>query len=70
MYEWLRWTDVTFILVVILAFAFAFTKCVRHQAARAGKKSHRLELGNIHKGSFARELEGKRAMLSPKDLWE
>jgi hypothetical protein len=70
MYEWLRWTDVTFTLVVILAFAFAFTKCLRHQAVRSAKRHHRVVAGDIHKGSFGRELDGTRAILSPKDLWE
>jgi hypothetical protein len=70
MYEWLQWTDVTFILVVILAFAFAFTKCVRHQAVRSAKKSQRVETANVRQDGFGRERNGSAAILSAKDLWE
>jgi hypothetical protein len=70
MYVWIRWTDVTFILVVILAFAFAFTKCVRHRAARAGKKNQRMRTAEVRRDRYGRELNGSAAILSPKDMWE
>lgn len=70
MYEWLRWTDVTFVVVVMLAFAFAFAKCVRHQATQSAKKAQRVGSADVRKGGFTREIDGTTAILSPKDLWE
>ena len=66
MFEWLRWTDVMFMLVVVIAFAFAFTKCVRHKAVRSSRKAQR----DPSTGRLGRRLNGSSGAISAEDLWE